>query len=108
GEIRLTDLGSTNGTFLNGQRLPEQAPVRIRDGDRVQFGSSIVVKFVRLDPCEEKFQRELYERAVRDSLTGLFNRGYFLSEVGLLGDRGALRGLGMAIFMIDIDHFKRI
>ena len=45
---------------------------------------------------------------MRDSLTGLYNRGYFLGEVGRLGDRCAIRGLGLAIFMIDIDHFKRI
>ncbi len=108
GQIRLSDLGSTNGTFLNGRRLPENTPIPVNDGDRIQFGSTIVVKFVRPDPCEEKFQREMFERSVRDSLTGLFNRGYFLGEVGQLGDRCALRGLGLAIFMIDIDHFKRI
>jgi two-component system cell cycle response regulator len=108
GQIRVSDLGSTNGTFVNGRRLPENMPVCVRDGDRIQFGSSIVVKFVRPDPCEEKFQREMFERTVRDSLTGLYNRGYFLSEVGLLGDRSALRGLGLGVFMIDIDHFKRI
>ncbi len=108
GQIRLTDLGSTNGTFLNGKRLPERIPICVKDGDRIQFGSEIVVKFVRPDPCEERFQRDLFERTVRDSLTGLYNRGYFLSEVGHIGDRGALRGLGMAVFMIDIDHFKRI
>ena len=34
----LTDLGSTNGTFLNGRRLPDNAPVRVQDGDRVQLG----------------------------------------------------------------------
>jgi diguanylate cyclase (GGDEF)-like protein len=50
----------------------------------------------------------MFERTVRDSLTGLYNRGYFLGEVGPLGDRGALRGLGLAIFMIDVDHFKRV
>ncbi len=108
GQIRLSDLGSTNGTYLNGRRLPDRTPVSVRDGDRIQLGSTIVVKFVRPDPCEERFQREMFERTVRDSLTGLYNRAYFLSEVGLLGDRGALRGLDMAILMIDIDHFKRI
>ncbi len=108
GLVRLTDLGSTNGTFLNGRRLPPRTPVCVRDGDRIQFGTAIVVKFVRPDPTEERFQRELFERTVRDSLTGLYNRGYFLGEVGPLGDRGALRGLGLAIFLIDIDHFKRV
>jgi two-component system cell cycle response regulator len=106
--IRLTDLGSTNGTYINGRRLPPRTPACLRDGDRIQLGSKLVVKFVRPDPSEEKFQREMFERTVRDTLTGLYNRSYFLGEVGSLGDRGALRGLGMAILMIDIDHFKRI
>ncbi len=35
----LEDLGSTNGTFLNGERL--DAPVRLRKGDRVQFGNTL-------------------------------------------------------------------
>ncbi len=108
GQLRLTDLGSTNGTFVNGKRLPDRTPVPLKDGDRVQFGTSIVVKFVRPDPCEERFQHEMFERSVRDSLTGLYNRGYFLSEVGLLSSRSALHGLGLAILMVDVDHFKRI
>ena len=107
-QVRLTDLGSTNGTFLNGRRLPENTPVQVQDGDRLQFGTSVVVKFIRPDPCEEQFQREMFERTVRDPLTGLYNRAYFLAQFGPLADRGALRGLGTAVLMLDIDHFKRI
>jgi FHA domain len=40
GIVFLEDLGSTNGTFLNGQRL--QAPTAIHGGDRVQIGSTIL------------------------------------------------------------------
>jgi two-component system, cell cycle response regulator len=108
GEVRLTDLGSTNGTFLNGQRLAENTPVRIHDGDRLQFGADVIFKFIRPDPCEEQFQREMFERTVRDPLTGLYNRTFFLAQFGPLADRGALRGLGTAVLMLDIDHFKKI
>jgi diguanylate cyclase (GGDEF)-like protein len=108
GVTRLADLGSTNGTFVNGRRLAPDAPVRLQDGDRIRLGTSIVVKFVRLEPCEEQFQRELFERSVRDALTGLYNRSYFLDQVEPLAGLGAQRGLGLAILMIDIDHFKRI
>lgn len=34
----ITDLGSTNGTLLNGQRL-EQPETALRDGDRIHAGS---------------------------------------------------------------------
>lgn len=36
GSLFLEDLGSTNGTFLNGRKVT--APVPIRKGDKVQFG----------------------------------------------------------------------
>jgi two-component system cell cycle response regulator len=108
GKVRLTDLASTNGTFVNGKRIPNHKPVLIHDGDRLQFGSSVVVKFARPDPCEEQFQRVMFERTVRDSLSGLYNRSYFLEQVPLLADESTCRGKGMAILMIDIDHFKRV
>jgi len=38
GAYWLTDLGSANGTFLNGERL--QGPVRIQTGDVIQMGRS--------------------------------------------------------------------
>jgi pSer/pThr/pTyr-binding forkhead associated (FHA) protein len=37
GTVTVNDLGSTNGTFVNGARL--QSPVALRAGDSVQFGS---------------------------------------------------------------------
>jgi hypothetical protein len=37
-EVTLTDLGSSNGTFVNGAKL--QSPVVLRSGDAVQFGSA--------------------------------------------------------------------
>ena len=66
------------------------------------------MKFVRLDECDEPFRREMYERTVRDPLTQLYNRAYFLDRVGPLIERSAESGLGLAMLMLDIDHFKRI
>ncbi len=106
--VRLVDLGSTNGTLVNGKRLAKGQSTLLADGDRVQFGTGFVLKYIRPDPCEERFQRELFERGVRDPLTGLFNRAYFLDQVGPLAGRAAMRGLGLAVLMLDVDHFKRV
>ena len=108
GDIWLTDLNSTNSTFLNDGRVAPHVPHRLHDGDRVRLGSSVVLKFVRLDPCDEQFQRELFERTVRDPLTGLYNRTFFLDQIGPLADLGASRGQGLAVLMLDVDHFKRV
>ena len=108
GLVRLSDLGSTNGTFLNERQVPEHTPVLVEDGDRLQFGANVVFKFIRPDPCDEQFQREMFERTVRDPLTGLYNRAYFQAQFGTLADRSGVKGLGVALLMLDIDHFKRV
>ncbi|MGO9332754.1 MAG: FHA domain-containing protein [Acidimicrobiales bacterium] len=40
GELWLEDLGSTNGTWVNDERL--DSPVRLRRGDRVKVGSTVL------------------------------------------------------------------
>ncbi len=45
----LEDLGSTNGTFVNGQRL--SAPYALRPGDEVRLGPKVVLVYERIaDP----------------------------------------------------------
>jgi hypothetical protein len=41
----LTDLGSANGTYVNGVRITQ--PVRLRDGDMLQVGDTQLVFHVR-------------------------------------------------------------
>jgi hypothetical protein len=38
GRVYLTDLGSSNGTQLNGEALPAHLPTRVMNGDLVRFG----------------------------------------------------------------------
>ncbi len=37
-QYTVTDLGSTNGTQLNGSLVPPRAPQRLRQGDRIKIG----------------------------------------------------------------------
>jgi two-component system, cell cycle response regulator len=108
GLVTLNDDGSTNGTFVNGRRLEVGRPMTIEEGDRIQFGSGVLVKLVRLDSSDEHFQQELFERTVRDGLTGVYNRSYFLNQIAGLSARHAAQGHGLAILMVDVDHFKRV
>lgn len=104
----VTDVGSSNGTYVDGRRILAHRPVRISDGGRIQVGAAVLVKYVKLDPCDAGFQHEMFERSVRDNLTGLYNRTYFLSQVSPLADTNASRGRGLAVIMLDIDHFKKV
>jgi len=46
--IQLTDLGATNGTYVNGNRI--SAPVDLNDGDEVRFGA---VPFTFVNPAKD-------------------------------------------------------
>ncbi len=39
--LTIIDLGSANGTHLNGQRLIPEVPRVLRDGDEIQFGKLV-------------------------------------------------------------------
>jgi predicted component of type VI protein secretion system len=36
--LLLTDLGSSNGTWLNGAQLAANEPIRLQSGDEVRLG----------------------------------------------------------------------
>ncbi|NLX09081.1 MAG: FHA domain-containing protein [Chloroflexi bacterium] len=40
--LDIWDLGSSNGTFLNGQRLSAHRPYRLRDGDELRLGQMVL------------------------------------------------------------------
>lgn len=108
GGALLTDLGSTNGTYVNSCGVTSWQPRLLGEGDRLRMGGEVVLKYSRPDPCEERCHRELFERATGDPLTGLFNRAYFFDQIGKVAVAAARKGLGLATLMLDIDHFKEI
>lgn len=44
------DLGSSNGTFVNGQRLPPRTPHRLNAGDTVRFGDIVFSYIIGTSP----------------------------------------------------------
>jgi len=52
--------------------------------------------------------RRLQELASRDSLTGIYNRRYFIELAGVELERARRTGRPACLLLIDIDHFKRV
>ena len=46
-EVFIEDLGSKNGTFVNGRRITE--PLKLNDGDLITMGSSTILKFRNIE-----------------------------------------------------------
>ncbi|MBN1771848.1 MAG: GGDEF domain-containing protein [Deltaproteobacteria bacterium] len=104
GGVVLEDLGSRNGTVVNGERITRRT---LADGDRIMLGRT-VLKFALQSQLEEECQQRLYELSTRDGLTNLFNRRYFderlQAELAFARRHGSLLGL----LLLDLDHFKRL
>lgn len=105
GAAVLCDLGSTNGTFLEDQRISRH---QLSDGDRVRLGATLVVRFDHLDEVEQRMQTELYEGSVRDALTGVFNRKVFNEQLKREFSFSQRYGTPLSLVMIDVDHFKSV
>jgi diguanylate cyclase (GGDEF)-like protein len=97
------DLGSTNGTFIDGQRIQVS---EIRPGARLQVGPHVTLRFQISDDAEEELQRRLYESSTRDALTRLYNRKYFSERLTAEVAYSRRHRVKLAILMIDLDDFK--
>lgn len=103
--FHVEDLGSTNGTFVNGERVASR---ELADGDKLQIGESIVVKFTHHDAIDESFQRAMYESALRDGLTKTFNKQYFLDHLEAEFAYAQRHREPLSVLMFDLDHFKQV
>lgn len=102
--ILLEDLGSTNGTFVNGARL--SARVQLRDRDKITIGSVMFGFFLR-DETTMRADESLIRLASVDALTGLSNRGVFNLEIQREFDRARRYRRELSLVLFDIDHFKK-
>lgn len=104
--VRIVDLGSTNGTFVNGMRL--HSAHKLRHGDRLHVGQHTVLGFALQDPLELEASQRLYERSVRDGLTQLFNRGHLNERLVAEFAYARRHAAPLCVLLLDLDHFKSI
>jgi diguanylate cyclase (GGDEF)-like protein len=104
--VLLADLGTRNGTFVNGQKL--ERPVALADGDKIQLSSSTILKFTYADRLDETFQRRMYESALRDGLTKAFNKKYFLDRLERELRFAKRHGQPLALIMVDVDALRDV
>ncbi len=101
----LRDLGSANGTYVDGKRVPE---AEIRDGARIQVGAHTTLKFVWADELEARYQLKLAEGALHDPLTGLYNRRHLDERLSSELAAAQRHGRPVSVLMVDVDHFKEV
>lgn len=103
--VTVSDLGSTNGTFVDGATVT--APRPLAPDQHLQLGK-LILKVSFKDAAEIAFESELFEAATTDPLTRISNRRAFMDRAQ--GEWSATRRSGnwLHAIMLDADHFKRI
>jgi diguanylate cyclase (GGDEF)-like protein len=100
----IVDLGSTNGTRVNGELVTERA---LAAGDRIGIGNA-VLSFEVLDPVAQQYT-EFVERLLNlDDLSGLFVRRKFDAELAQRIDGARLRVEVLGLLVMDLDGIKQI
>ncbi|MDK2972724.1 MAG: diguanylate cyclase [Candidatus Sumerlaeota bacterium] len=101
----ITDMGSRNGTQVNGHEINGRTPLRERD--RILIGSTVIGFFVR-DEGELRHDESLYLSATSDVLTGLDNRRQLRVHLRHQLARARRQYRPVSFLLLDLDHFKNI
>ena len=101
------DLGSTNGTRVNGSSIGE-ARYLLKVDDRIRLSKRVLLKFSLQDAIESELQADLYSSAMRDGLTGAFNKRFLLDRMEEEFAHARRHGRALALLVLDLDHFKKI
>ncbi|MDR2215612.1 MAG: GGDEF domain-containing protein, partial [Nevskiaceae bacterium] len=105
GSYRIRDLGATNVTRVNDTPLREDQT--LSDGDQITVGDC-TLKFISQDSMEARYHEQIYQLAVSDTLTDLYNRRHFTEIAEKEIARAARHTRALSLCIIDVDLFKSI
>ena len=101
----LVDVGSTNGTLLNGE--PLEATAALRHGDKIIVGDS-VIEFQLVDATAAQYMRRMEQMVATDPLTGLMAKPRFDAAFEQAFRAAAHAGHPISVLMMDMDRLKKI
>ncbi len=101
---RVKDLGSSNGTLLNGARISEAI---LKDSDKILIGETML-RFGWSDVFDLQYQTEIDNLVNIDELTGLIVKRRFDEELNRHIAVAKAKGRGLAMIMMDMDGLKQI
>lgn len=102
--FRIEDQGSTNGTYVNGQRIESTI---LQEQDLIAIGESRL-KFIAANSPDQPYYEELYCQAQLDKALQVYNKHYFLTRLEDELRRHQRAGAPLSLILFDVDHFKRL
>lgn len=103
--VTIEDLGSTNGTYVNGQLI--RGRVALKSGDRFQV-AAVHFKFLHEQDVEHAYYEAISDLVMRDGLTEVFNKRKFEEELEREWARSKRYNRPLSLLVVDLDDFKTI
>jgi two-component system cell cycle response regulator len=105
GRYNLIDLGSTNGTIVNGVKIQER--VALSEGDKIFLGES-VVRFSFGDAVDLRYQERLEEIVTTDPLTGMLTKRQYDATFAKVEQTARTSGSFLSVMVMDMDGLKKV
>lgn len=101
--VTIHDLGSTNGTLVDGMHI--RTPVPLINGSILRLGNC-VFKFVD-SLLDVEFLEQLHARGTTDQLTGALNQSYLVARLAFAVDTASPER-PVSVVAFDYDDFKNV
>lgn len=100
----VSDLGSTNGTYVNDELVDIRA---LQRGDQIRIGATIL-KYLSGADLESQYHETIHRMMITDGLTGLHNKRFLTEAVGREVQRAHRYGHQLSLIVFELDAIRRI
>ncbi len=105
GVVFVEDLGSTNGTYVNGEKVMRHA---LHDGDKILIPPRNILKFCHEVNVAPEAAGRSGADATRDALTGVYTKQYMLMRIDEDFVQARKQNEDLALLMVAVDDFAKI
>lgn len=107
GNVYVEDLGSSNGTEVNGTELGSGQRIELTDNCQVKTGN-VIFKYLERGNIEAVSNQASYDRSQIDGLTQIYNKRAFLDKISETFKRAKIMDIPLCLVVFDLDKFKSV
>ena len=106
-DVFITDLGSTNGTEVAGQKLEVNQKRKLVNNEQIKVGS-VIFKFLAQGNIETVSARSTFDKTQIDPLTQIFNKGALIAQGEEVFKKAKIAQMALSVIVFDLDNFKAL